>query len=292
MTDTPAPIPGLEALFGGAPVGLTGPGTQPAEADGATLDYMIMPDEMRVFSSANAPETAEATPQGLAAAEAILAALCRVEKGADPESVDLSHLDAANLAFIDELLGEGEVSVIAGPDTQAQESVLAGVWRLRTTTAQGRLERVDIAPFPLGVVAQAFGATPQRAAQMPTTAPADVFNAPPLIAEINEAIASRPTSAAPHVVNLSLLPHTEGDLAFLEAALGRGDTILLSRGYGNCRIRSTATQNVWWVQYFNSQDTLILNSIEVSPLPAVAMAAPEDIADSAERLSEILAIYR
>jgi hydrogenase-1 operon protein HyaF len=76
-------------------------------------------------------------------------------------------------------------------------------------------------------------------AVMPEKAIEGVFNAPALIAEINAHIPGTP-AREPHVINLSLLPHTEGDLAFLEAALGQGDLIILSRGYGNCRIRSPA----------------------------------------------------
>jgi hydrogenase-1 operon protein HyaF len=49
---------------------------------------------------------------------------------------------------------------------------------------------------------------------------------------------------------------------------------------------------VWWVQYFNSQDMNILNTLEVVDVPAVACAAQEDINDSADRLSEILEIYQ
>ena len=37
-----------------------------------------------------------------------------------------------------------------------------------------------------------------------------------------------------------LLPHTEEDLAWLEQRLGQGATDILSRGYGNCRVRATA----------------------------------------------------
>jgi hypothetical protein len=37
--------------------------------------------------------------------------------------------------------------------------------------------------------------------------------------------------------------------------------------------------------------TLILNSLEVAAVPDVVAAAPEDISDSAVRLSEILAPY-
>jgi hydrogenase-1 operon protein HyaF len=64
---------------------------------------------------------------------------------------------------------------------------------------------------------------------------------------------------------------------------------LLSRGYGNCRVTATGVARVWWVQYFNSQDALILNTIEVTEVPAVACAAALDLEDSAERLAEVIA---
>jgi hydrogenase-1 operon protein HyaF len=46
------------------------------------------------------------------------------------------------------------------------------------------------------------------------------------------------------------------------------------------------------VRYFNSMDTLILDTIEVSAVPEVACAAVEDIADSAIRLREICAVLQ
>ncbi|WP_044561256.1 hydrogenase expression/formation protein [Azospirillum sp. B4] len=280
-------------LGGGA---LVGPGSQPADFDGGTLDYMVMPDGMAIFSAANVPEAdaAQAVPHGVAAGDAILAALTRVVGGAGPQRVDLSHLDAANLAFVDQLLGEGEVSVIFGTDIQIQESVLAGVWRVRESDAAGRRLRdyVDCGPFPTGVVERAFDGA-RDAAILPETARPNIFNAPPLIAEINEHVPRAGATGGPgHVINLSLLPHTEEDLAFLDEALGRGGLVVLSRGYGNCRIRSTGTRGCWWTQYFNSQDTLILNSIEICAIPQVALAAVEDLADSVERLTEIMEIYR
>jgi hydrogenase-1 operon protein HyaF len=35
-------------------------------------------------------------------------------------------------------------------------------------------------------------------------------------------------------------------------------------------------------------DTVILNSVEVTDMPDVACAAPEDLGDSAERVAEVL----
>jgi hydrogenase-1 operon protein HyaE len=41
---------------------------------------------------------------------------------------------------------------------------------------------------------------------------------------------------------------------------------------------------VWRVQFFNSMDTLILDTLEVTDMPEVVLAAPEDLSDSARRL--------
>jgi hydrogenase-1 operon protein HyaF len=87
------------------------------------------------------------------------------------------------------------------------------------------------------------------------------------------------------------LPQSDEDLEFLKQGLGSGTVTVLSRGYGNCRVTSTLTKNVWWVQYFNSQDAIILNTLEVTPVPLVVCASQDDIEDSAERLREIREVY-
>ena len=90
------------------------------------------------------------------------------------------------------------------------------------------------------------------------------------------------------MINLTLLPLSPADLAWLEHEIGSGRVLILSRGYGNCRISSTERPHTWRVVYYNSMDTMILNTLEVVELPEVALAAPEDLADSLERLSEAI----
>jgi hydrogenase-1 operon protein HyaF len=92
-----------------------------------------------------------------------------------------------------------------------------------------------------------------------------------------------------HVVNLSLLPVTPEDIGFLDHHLGTGRVLMLSRGYGNCRISNTRLRNCWRVVYYNSMDKVILNTVEVVDMPEVAMAAAEDLRDSFERLQEVMA---
>ena len=269
---------------------LVGPGSQPGDEDGAALDYMHMPSGMTTFSVPHLPESDEA--EGFEAGKSALEAVLEVLKGEDHgTTIDLGGLDAANLDFVNQVLGEGEVSVIDGALAQAQESVLAGVWRVRETGRDGGVESdyIEVGAFPARILAGAFDGARETIA-VPESFGPNIFNAPPLLPEINEHLGK--VNGAVHVINLSLLPHTEEDLVFLNETLGRGGLTVLSRGYGNCRITATATRNVWWVQFYNSQDTMILNTLEIASVPEVACASPEDIADSAERLNEILEIYR
>ena len=74
----------------------------------------------------------------------------------------------------------------------------------------------------------------------------------------------------------------------LERALPVGPVAMISRGFGNCHVTSTLTRDVWRVQYFNAMNTLILNTLEVVGVPEVALASSEDLADSRERLAELV----
>lgn len=272
-----------------------GPGSQPEDEDGGTLDYMKMPSGMMTFSVPSIPEADETA--GLDAAKAALEQVLVLLKNYDgdrPDNcVDLGALNPVNLGLVNQILGEGEVSIIAGNEAQAQEAVLAGAWRVRTTDENGKLVRdvVEVASFPQDILSSVFTVAQDQIA-IPESFGPNIFNAPPLLPEINESVLKSGAGYPPHVINLSLLPHTEEDLTFLKETLGEKQLIILSRGYGNCRITATATRNVWWVQFYNSQDALILNSIEITEIPEVACAAREDIAASAERLDEILEIYR
>jgi hydrogenase-1 operon protein HyaF len=272
-----------------------GPGSQPGDEDGGALTYMKMPAGMSTYAHPHLPEAEEAMgcKAAIAALERVLL-LLKADDGRSPlPAVDLAGLSPADLDLVNQVLGEGEVAAIAGTRVQAQESVLAGVWRVRLTDDEGRIERdlIEVAAFPTAVLACAFDSA-RPAVAAPTERAAGIANAPALLAEIDEHAAKVGPGRPPHVINLSLLPHTEEDLRFLDAALGRGAVTVLSRGYGNCRITATATRHVWWVRFYNSQDTLILDTIEIITVPAVACAAPEDLADSAARLDEILELYR
>jgi hydrogenase-1 operon protein HyaF len=276
----------------GAVSGLVGPGTQPRDADGAELDYMEMPKSMRTYAMPAVPEPDEVAD--IAAALTILTEVRDRLAAGTSASFDLGALDRQNRAFVDQILGEGEVSIVAGAAIQAQESVLAGVWRVHELDAIGRLLRdtIDVSSFPASVLDVARQGTAPALIPHDGPLPAMVYNAPALVTEMADRLAAWQPGAAAHVINLSLLPLSDEDVGFLDARLGPGSVTILSRGYGNCRISSTGTQNGWYVRYFNSREAVILNTIEITEIPSVACAAPEDLEDSAQRLGEILDVYR
>ncbi|MFH3480030.1 hydrogenase expression/formation protein [Xanthobacter variabilis] len=270
-----------------APVGF-GPGSQ-STAEDEGLAYMPMPSGMRTFE-AHLPEVEDKTrfAPALAVMKDIIAALQGWTPGASL-TVPLAHLDRDNLALVDETLGEGEVAVKVSAPGRAmaiQEATFAGVWRL--SGSEGA-DRVEVSAFPRGAILRAHDETwTIDTARLADATGPGIFNAPTLLVEIDHRARSRSAGDPPHVINLSLLPHTPEDLAMLDERLGQGATVVLSRGYGNCRIDSTALKGVWRVRFYNSTDVLILDTIEICEVPEVACAAPEDISDSAERLIEVL----
>lgn len=276
---------------------LFGKGSQPSEEDGAVLEYLALPQAMETFEMPSI--SVDAPLQALQPAKQLLQRLLAgLEHFAPDQAITpltLIGLDADNRNFIDELLGEGEVSILYGASEKLriQESVLAGVWRLQQFDSENQViaDWLEVAVIPEKIQRYSFEEANAFIDTDFKTMPEGVMNAPPLLTELNAKIAEYRQGAEPYVINLSLLPQSEQDLAFLTQRLGGGRVTILSRGYGNCRISSTAARNVWWVQYFNSEDTLILNTLEVTPVPSVACASVEDIEDSRERLQEILNVY-
>jgi hydrogenase-1 operon protein HyaF len=283
----PFPIPVVADL---------GPGTQ-SEDD--TLDYMLMPKGMETFHTPVLPEPEEIAQHADAvqALHKVLAALRQVVAGTAPQRetscVSLKGLAPQDITLINQVLGEGEVSaqVLAEdgkPLLQIQESVFAGVWRVIETLNDGSVRDW----IELGAVPEILRQTAQRDGHQPTPAalpvPPQVMNAPSVLVELEDQRRKWQPGQLAHVVNLSLLPLTPVDIAYMDHRLGTGRVLILSRGYGNCRITNCCVPNTWRVVYYNSQDTVILNSVEVTDMPEVACAAPEDLSDSVERLSEVL----
>lgn len=268
-----------------------GPG---AHTEEETLSYLPMPKEMYTFEppSLPEPEVLENAPNVTALLERLQAALDGYKPGMPVRRVELTALSAGEIRVLHQILGEGEVAVQILGDTrlQGQETILAGVWWLQQTDAAGALQQhwLEVADAPELLRTQAFAGS--RIPDMgEEELPDNILNAGPVLVELFDIAREHRNCPRqePHVVNLSLLPFSPEDHAFLAQRLGEGHALILSRGYGNCRITATAVPGIWRVQYFNSTDQLTLDTLEVIELPQVACAATEDLEDSADRLREI-----
>lgn len=266
----------------------SGPGSQPD--DDVQLDVLPMPRAMHTFEMPRVPERVD--PAAMLAAHGLLhGLLTALDDGATAAPLELAGTAPAVLAIVNQVLGEGEVSVRieGGRALRIQETVFPGLWRCVELDAAGALLRdwVEAGAMP-AVVTEAARAAASAPAWTAVEAAEGAMNAPALLAEIAAALARVAPGGAAHAINLTLLPLTPADHRLLTAALPVGPVAMISRGFGNCHVSSTGVRNVWRVQYFNSMQTLILDTIEVVDMPEVAIAAADDLADTRVRLAELL----
>ena len=238
-------------------------------------------------SIARSPQAAALLPQLAEALQSQVAA----ERG---RLFDITDYGPSDLELLTEVLGQGEVSGAAAlPDgliAEIREATVAGLWRVRFRDAAGRIgaDYLEVGAIPEILRRAATLTAPRLSFGAP---PPGAMNVMPILAEIDERISAYSPGAPSHVINFSLLPVNEVDMAFLQQTLGEGPVQLISRGYGFCKITATGARHVWSVQFFNASDAVILDTLEIGDAPAAACAATEDFRDSAERLREIHEAY-
>jgi hydrogenase-1 operon protein HyaF len=238
----------------------------------------------------------ELTPAARTMLDRVLSELRRhaQERGRAPARFDLDGLGESDKAALADVLGEGDVwAKVGSTDTffRIVESVLPGVWRLEASGADGiSSEWIEVGAVPRPVLTAA-AELPREKIERPAQLPQGAMNAPALLAELQERSSNYQTGGENHVINFTLLPLTEADAEVLTAVLGQVPLVIRSGGYGSCRMFATGLRHVWAVQYTNSMNAVILDTLEVGGVPVAALAATEDFEDSASRLAEILEAY-
>lgn len=200
---------------------------------------------------------------------------------APQQSVLFGRLAAADVRRLTDLLGEGEVSfrLAEGPEGGwAREAVFPGLWLVQMAGDWS----VDCRAVP-AVVERLLAAGASLPAEPPL--PDGVMNGPALLREIALAVAD----GHDKTLNLTALPLNEADHRLLDAALGTGPASAEVAGYGACRVQATAVRRVWRVRYFNADDRLLVDAIEIADLPVAVAAQPEDVADGLAGLARLLA---
>ena len=273
------------------PVRAIGPGSQPIDED--QLAVLDMPRDMPTFEMPRVPERIPA--EVMLGARDLLGRWLEQLNAWDERTTPGPQLDLAGtsppvLEVVNQVLGEGEVAIRVSdvPELRIQESVFSGLWRCLQLGPTGELQRdwLEAGPVPAVVLQRARDAAADtlREAELPPGA----MNSPALLAEIEARRRDVAPGAPAGTINLTLLPMTPDDHQVVERALPVGPVAMISRGFGNCHVTSTLTRDVWRVQFFNSMQTLILNTLELVRVPEAAIAAPEDLADSRQRLAELV----
>jgi hydrogenase-1 operon protein HyaF len=257
--------------------------------------YIDMPRDMTSYDAPMMPEPS--TVQHLQGAREAMSwlqlKLVDYSDNANNPCANISALDDENRELVNQILGEGENCFTYDGELAAsvQESVLAGVWRSLYFHDNGNImaDMIEVGPVPNLMLAPIENARPVDASEDERSA--DFPNAMPILIELADRCRLFESNGNTHSINLTLLPLSLPELEYLDARLGRGPVDILSRAYGKCQVISTLVPNVWWVRFYNSMGMLILNSLEITAIPDVVAAAPEDLADSTDRLKQILTPY-
>jgi hydrogenase-1 operon protein HyaF len=216
-------------------------------------------------------------------------------ESAEGRVFDLGGFGGGDLALLADLLGAGEVTAQArlpdGTCARIEESVMTGLWRVQVSGADDvpRADYLEVGSIPQ--VVRTAAETGRPFALPEALPPAEAVAARPLLVELGEHLALWQPGMPNAVITLSHQPLGPADFDYVRLALGEGPAQVLSRGYGQCRVACSATRGVWWVSYLNASGVVILETIEIGDVPGAALAAPEDLRDSADRLAQIHAAY-
>jgi hydrogenase-1 operon protein HyaF len=270
------------------------PGEAPAGGDDQ-LRLIGMPTGL-VRPARQALAADQLTPPARAVLHEVLADLERQALAPSdlPTRIGLDDLDETDKATVADILGEGDVWAKVGDRStywRVVESVLAGVWRLEASAADGTTsEWIEVGQVPQPILTVA-AEQPRATIDIPEHAPQGAMNALPLLVELQERSRAYQPGGENHVINFTLLPITEVDTQVLTSVLGQIPLVIRSGGYGSSRVFATGLRHVWAVQYINSMGNVILDTLEIGGVPVSVLAAREDFEDSAERLGEILEAF-
>lgn len=87
-------------------------------------------------------------------------------------------------------------------------------------------------------------------------------------------------------VDLRSLPLTTADRDELEALLGKGELRCSLALLGKTEVWETAYTGVWWVRHLGADDRVSSETIEITWVPEILRAHPDDVAEAERRLAE------
>jgi hydrogenase-1 operon protein HyaF len=131
-------------------------------------------------------------------------------------------------------------------------------------------------------------AIPIHVINAPPAEPGLTGNAPPLLREIAELLRCLLETGETAAIDLSALPLTPADLDWLRDKLGEGEIAVTLQASGESTLNETACPGVWWVTHHNEQGAVTSQFIEVSFVPELVKAHPQDVEIGRENLEFLI----
>jgi len=102
-------------------------------------------------------------------------------------------------------------------------------------------------------------------------------NAWPLMMEIADMVRRLVDSGETAAIDLSALPLTPADKEWLRERLGTGQVHVSLEAEGQSSLDETACPGVWWITHRDTRGRVMSEFIEVTLVPDLVRAHPEDI---------------
>jgi hydrogenase-1 operon protein HyaF len=114
-------------------------------------------------------------------------------------------------------------------------------------------------------------------------------NAVPLLRELLQQLERLLQTGESAAIDLSALPLTPADLAWLRDTLGSGEVSVRLDANGESTLDETALPGIWWVTHRNPQGGVVAQFLEVAFVPELVKAHPQDVSLGRERLEWLIA---
>ncbi len=113
-------------------------------------------------------------------------------------------------------------------------------------------------------------------------------NAPVLLREIAELAHRLLDSGEASAIDLRALPLTPADLEWLRETLGQGQVVATLEAEGESTLSETVCPGVWWVTHHNENGAVASEFIEVTYVPELLKAHPDDVKIGLEHLELLI----
>ncbi len=118
---------------------------------------------------------------------------------------------------------------------------------------------------------------------------AEASNAQALLRELENHLQRLIETGETARIDLGTLPLNSADFELLEQVLGHGEVIASVESMGVSEISDTSIPGIWRIEYYNSEEALVAEFIEITNCPELLMTPMEEMQESPSLLRAAIA---